>query len=51
MFRAMKISRSAYYAWAVRAKASGSNEKEARVRTAVKEKFYSQAMLRSEANL
>ncbi len=40
MFRAMKISRSAYYAWAVRAKASGSNEKEAWVRTAVKEKFY-----------
>lgn len=38
MFGAMKVSRSAYYAWAARAgQASG---REAWVRTAVKEKFY-----------
>lgn len=38
MFRAMKVSRSAYYAWAVRA--GQANGREAAVKTAVTEKFY-----------
>jgi len=38
MFRCLKVSRSAYYAWAARR--GKASDKEASVRTAVKEKFY-----------